>query len=187
MDSKKEPKEIWKDIESYEGLYQISNYGRVKSLISGKILRNHNGKNTEYYKVSLSKFGKAKKYNIHRLVAQSFVDNPEQKPQVNHINGDKYDNKAENLEWVTASENEFHAYATGLKNPTRHPFNGAKSIPVVQMDKNRNVIKIYPSLNEAGRNGFRSEDICKCCKGKLKTVGGYVWMYAEEYKTEMAV
>ena len=187
MDNKKEQIEVWKDIRSYEGLYQISNYGRVKSLINGIILKNHNGKNSEYYKVSLSKCGKGKKYNIHRLVAETFVCNPEHKPQVNHINGNKHDNRAENLEWVTASENELHAYATGLKKPVKHPFNGAKSIPVVQIDKNMNVVKVYPSLNVAGRNGFRAEDICKCCKGKIKTAGGYIWRYAKRDKMEMLV
>lgn len=114
--------EIWKDIQGYEGLYQVSNLGRVKSLarldtrgqrVSEKILKL--GKHRAgYFRVNLYKNGKMKQYLVHRLVALAFIPNPENKEQVNHIDGNKQNNVIENLEWCTHSENIQHAYRTGL-------------------------------------------------------------------------
>jgi hypothetical protein len=118
-------KEIFKDIKGYEGLYQISNLGRVKSfnkkikhmsgyrLIKEKFIKPHLGKNG-YYAIDLKNNTKREKYTIHRLIAIHFILNLENKPQVNHINGIKTDNSIENLEWVTNLENAKHAYKTGL-------------------------------------------------------------------------
>lgn len=115
-------KEIWKDIKGYEGLYKISNLGKIKSLsrprnkyqfIEEHILKTrltHRG----YELVSLSKDGKLKSFYVHRLVAQTFIENPEKKSCVNHINGIKIDNQVNNLEWCSYSENMNHAYGTGL-------------------------------------------------------------------------
>lgn len=104
-------KEIWRPIEGYEGLYEISNLGKIKSNFRQgsttdflKISNNGNG----YMMVRLCKNGKAKKYYLHRLLAQTFIDNPEDKPQVNHINENRSDNRLENLEWVTQKENNNH-------------------------------------------------------------------------------
>lgn len=95
--------EIWKDIPGYEGLYQVSNLGSVYSARRKKRL-SASTKNT-YIIVCLSKDGKQKPFYIHRLVAEAFIPNPENKPQVNHISCDTHDNRAENLEWVTRDEN----------------------------------------------------------------------------------
>jgi hypothetical protein len=110
-------REIYKDIDSYVGLYKISNLGNVKSFKFGKekILKNHLGV-LGYYKISLCKNSKSKSFNIHSLAAKTFIYNPENKPQVNHINGIKQDNKVYNLEWSTAKENIQHAHNIGLIN-----------------------------------------------------------------------
>ena len=107
--------EIWKDIAGCEGFYQVSNLGRVKSLWNGRehIMKLYTN-NKNYLYVLLSQNGKQKPFLSHRLVAKAFIPNPENKPEVNHINGDKADNRADNLEWVTRAENLSHAFAMGL-------------------------------------------------------------------------
>lgn len=108
--------EIWKDIEGYDGLYQVSNFGRVKSFWRGGRIIKPSFSNCGYLCTCLCRDGKPKTCTIHRLVAAAFIPNPDGKPQVNHINGIKSDNRVENLEWATASENQRHAYAIGLKS-----------------------------------------------------------------------
>ena len=122
--------EIWKDIQNYEGLYQVSNLGRVKSLPKTWVgykggLCKHNGfvitpqSNRQGYKATyLSKNGIKQRFSIHRLVAYHFVENLNNYPIVNHLNGIKDDNKAENLQWCTSSQNNKHARNTGLNKTT---------------------------------------------------------------------
>ncbi len=123
----KEDKELWRSIKGYEGYYEVSNFGQVRSLdrtlerknqstifCKGKILKLHINKQGYYY-TDLKKNGKRKKERINRLVAIAFIPNPKNKPQVNHINGIKTDNRAENLEWNTPKENISHAYDNGLR------------------------------------------------------------------------
>lgn len=118
-------KEKWKDIKLYEGLYQISSFGRVKSLnritsnvdgisreIKEKILKQ--SISNEYYSITLNN-GTKKRFSVHRLVALAFIPNPENKEQVNHKDGNKLNNMKSNLEWNTKSENQLHAYAIGLQ------------------------------------------------------------------------
>lgn len=121
-------KEVWKTIKGYEGLYEVSNLGRVKSLVGWngheyvkrvRMLKpsKQNAKD-DYFRliVNLTKNHKKKSYKVHRLVAEAFIPNPDNKPQVNHIDGDTFNNKADNLEWCTDRENKIHAIETGLRN-----------------------------------------------------------------------
>lgn len=137
--------EIWKDIKDYEGLYQVSNLGRVKSL--SKTLWNGvgyfeskerilvPGKDKDgYLQVGLYKNKKRKSFKIHRLVGQHFILNEENKPEINHKDGDKQNNNVNNLEWVTSSENSTHAYKAGLlkikkgkENPLHYRFKGSNN------------------------------------------------------------
>lgn len=112
------PHEIWRDICGYEGIYQVSNFGRVKSLHFDrerllKLRQDYKG----YVYVVLHKDGECKPCKVHRLVAETFILNSEGKPQVNHIDGNKSNNRVENLEWVTNSENKKHSYENGICKP----------------------------------------------------------------------
>lgn len=107
-------KEIWKSIEGTDGKYFISNFGRVYSSFSNIIMKTRKG-TCGYEAVGFAINGKVRKNDVHRLVASHFIDNPKNKLQVNHIDGDKSNNRAENLEWVTPSENMKHAYKIGIK------------------------------------------------------------------------
>ena len=148
--------EIWLPIKGYEGLYEISNLGRVKSLpkvrgraVTGeKILKSHvvNG----YEMVMLCRNYKTFNASVHRLVAQAFIPNPKNKPHINHIDGNKANNNIENLEWCTPSENMMHAYRTGLKTPEscarygkrRHRTNEEKSV-LVKVLKRQCIGRMY--------------------------------------------
>ena len=109
--------EIWKPIPSYETLYEISNNGVVKSLRTGAVKCSSN--NGKYKQVTLTKNGTSKTYKVHRLVAQAFIPNPNNYPQINHIDGNKKNNNAENLEWCTNSVNQIHAYSHNLNQGSR--------------------------------------------------------------------
>lgn len=169
--------EIWKDIKGYEGIYQVSNYGRVKSLHNKfgnkELIMKLNKKYNGYYQVRLKNNGESKDVSIHRLVALHFIPNPENKPQVNHINEDKSDNRAENLEWCTSSYN--NTYGTRIER-----VKSKVSKPVLQYDLNGNFIKEYLSLVEASKqNNFSAGNICNCCYGRYSQANGYIWKYKE--------
>lgn len=135
-------KEIWKDINNYDGLYQISNYGRVKSLATrfkiDKVLKSKQTK-IKYLSVVLCKDKHQNRKYIHRLVAQAFIPNPDNLPQVNHKDGDKTNNHYKNLEWCTPHENMLHAYKNNLKGNGEKMFNAKLN--------NINVIEIREKYN----------------------------------------
>ena len=176
-------KEIWRTIEDYPD-YQISNMGRVKSLKWGKekilnLSLNYKG----YYQVGLRKDGKRKLYKIHRLIAQAFIPNPENKPQIDHINTIKTDNRVENLRWVTNKENcnnlltkeNYSKCRIGNLSPS------AKSI--LQFSLNGELVKKWDCMKDVERElGFYHQSISSCCLGKLKTANGYKWGYADDYE-----
>lgn len=187
--------EIWKDIEGYEGIYQISNLGRVKSTRKNIIRNNQNGKDG-YKIISLWNKGKGKTFSIHRLVAETFIPNPDSKPVVNHIDGNKQNNNADNLEWCTNSENDLHAFRLGLRTVNKTGIgrfgnlNGAsKSVYMLDKDTEK-IIKKFNSLADAGRflgrNANHMSHIAQQINGKRKTAYGYKWRYAddENYSSE---
>ena len=171
--------EIWKEIEGYPN-YIISNMGRIKSLNyrrtgKEKIIKGSKN-NSGYLSVTLSKKGKMNPYLIHRLVAQAFLDNPDNLSQVNHKNELKDDNRVENLEWCSPQHNI--NYGTHNEKVAK-----TNSIPIIQFSKEGNFIQKWESATQVERElGFYNGHISKCCKGKLKSAYGYKWGYAEEYE-----
>lgn len=180
----------WKDVVGYEGLYKVSEYGEIYGLKSKKILKQqetHRG----YLCVNLYKNSKMKSIVVHRLVAIAFLPNPKDKPEVNHIDGNKQNNNLDNLEWSTRSENMIHAYKNDLQpkseKQSEHArnlmlkINKEKQMPVGKYDSNMNLIEEYNSVTEASKsingNKMYVSDISKCCRGKSKTCKGFIWKF----------
>lgn len=165
--------EIWKDIDGYEGDYQISNIGNVKSLKNNIILV-PSITVYGYKRVCLSKNGIKKNMVIHRLVATAFVENPNKYKIVNHKDENKLNNNADNLEWCDIKYNT--NYGTCIERRAKN-----KQRAVVQYDRDMNYIKTYESIKQASNGNYSMyTHIGQCCRGELKTVGGYVWRYANE-------
>lgn len=172
--------EIWVEIKDFP-VYQISNRGRVKSFKNNSetILKGSSTGNG-YYNVVLLYNNLRRRVRIHVLVAEYFIENPLLKRFVNHINGKKRDNRVENLEWCTSSENNQHAYDTGLKNRSKcgtrdldHP----KARAVIKMDMDGNFIQEYAMLKLTGfANRAR---IANCCNGKRVSYAGFKWKWPE--------
>ena len=171
--------EEWRDVAGYEGLYQVSSMGRVKSLerknclgrtVKERILKSRTNR-YGYMEVNLCADGKRKMLKVHRLVCQAFHDNPDNKPEVNHVNEDKTDNRACNLEWSTRRENNNH----GSRNERV-----AKALgkPIAQYTLDGKLVKVWPSTMEVQRQtGFSQGHICKAANGKFKQVYGFIWKY----------
>ena len=165
--------EIWKNIPNYEGIYQISNLGNIRSCKNNKIRKSIKQK-SGYLRIILTKNQKQKATNVHILVAKNFVPNPNNLPFVNHIDGNKENNKSDNLEWVTASQNMKHAIKKGLIK--HHPW----SVKVAQYSLDGKLIKVWDKMADASRHlNCHHSQIFDCCRGKQNTCKGYVWKYAE--------
>lgn len=183
--------EIWQNIKGYEGKYQISNKGRIKSLIfsnrQAKFMREKILKpqfNSNYYQVSLTKDGITKQFTIHRLMAQTFIPNPYNYPCVNHKDGNKKNNSIDNLEWCNFSYNTRHSYDNLLqkivsgKEHWSYGKPSKKRKAIQQYDLNNSFIKIWghAGLIEKKLN-INANNIRECCRGKRESAGGYKWKY----------
>lgn len=163
-------KEYWKDIKGYEGLYQISNLGRLRNRL-GKIMKPYE-KYNKYLFIRLCKNSIYKNFHIHRLVAEAFIENPYNLPQVNHKDEDKSNNCVDNLEWCTAKYNV--NYGTGLKRAK-----SKISKPVLQYTLDDIFVAEYPSTREASRStGLPQSHISDCCRlPNIKKAYGFKWKF----------
>ena len=196
--------EQWKtavyDGEIYEGLYRVSNLGRILSLNyrnTGKAeLMNPSDNGQGYLKVNLRKNGEDKKCFVHRLIAETFLPNPENKPQVNHkIEGDEgkkinmvffnkdgtIDKERTTIEWVTPKENnDYGTHNERISKAKKGIPNIKLSKRVLQLSLDGELIKVWESTRECGRNGFNQGHVAACCRGEEKTHKGFRWKYEED-------
>ena len=191
--------EIWKDVVGFKGYYIVSNMGNVRSVdryVEGKngslrfqkgILMNLQESNKGYLVVILHKHGLFYQKQVHRLVAEAFIENPYDLPQVNHKDTNKHNNCVEILEWITNYDNTQHA----IEHDCYHDFtenqlssvkknlefaNIKRRVPVAKCDNNWNIIDEYESIiNAAKINNLSDSHISQCCNGKRRSCGGYKW------------
>ena len=164
-------KEIWREIPNTNGYYQVSNIGNVRSMprnkTKGGILKLMTYDRNNYYIVKLCVNGKETRHFVHKLVAQAFIPNHLNKPQVNHKNGIKTDNRVSNLEWVTCSENIEHAF--------RHKLHKTEQVIQVKDDK---IVRVFRNCYYAStQTGIEYVSIYYCLRGKQKQAGGYNWCF----------
>lgn len=161
--------EIWRDIEGYESIYQVSNEGRVKSLKFGKEkLMKPIFDGSGYMMVVLFKNGVGNKRKVHKLVAEAFITNPNEYTIVHHIDHNKTNNIAGNLEWMSKEKHD------GLHKVEKTE---KLSKVVYQYTFDGELVKIWNSTRECSRNGFNEGNVASCCRGERKTHKGYIWKY----------
>lgn len=186
----------WYQVPGYEGLYEFSMPNKIKSLertighrFGGQ--RKYKGcmvvplkDGHGYLRVIIAKDGVKRYFSLHRMIAMIFIPNPENKPCVNHINGNVLDNSIENLEWVTHSENNQHAFDIGLR---KAPWAGKtgklnpSSIRVSQFSLDGELIRIFDSFADIKRDiGFSTQYIRNVCRGKLEKANGFKWKYTDK-------
>lgn len=177
--------EVWKDIEGYENLYQVSNFGRIHSLdrfvprktgtvqkVHGRILKLIEDKDG-YLQVSLWKENKMKKAKVHRLVGEAFIPNPNNLSEINHINEMKNDNTVSNLEWCTRKENINHGTRTEQAAK-------AKRRPVIGINLDTGNKNTFKSMRKTIKFGFHPSAIRKVCMGEQESHKGYSWEFVKE-------
>lgn len=183
-------KEIWLPVVGYVGLYEVSNFGRVRSLNY-----NHTGKtrvlsplplSCGYLQVCLCKNGEQKKFYIHRLVAQAFIPNWFDEKEVNHLDENKHNNfcgtpendfNDGNLEWCDRKYNI--NYGTRNERVSEKIINGKRSKTVLQLTKTGELVREWPSIGEVDRNGYNKGAVAACCRGERKSHKGFIWRYKE--------
>lgn len=167
--------EIWKDVKGYEGLYQVSNFGRVRSIRNNKekvlkLCANNKG----YFCINLCKNKTIKRFLVHRLVAKAFINNPEDKPFVNHLDCNPSNNQASNLEYCTQKENIQYCIILG-RNYTRK---------VYQFNLTGEFLREYKSITEANKiTNISIAHISQCCNKQRNKAGNYQWSFKENIKT----
>lgn len=178
--------EIWKELEEFNGKYLVSTLGRLKSMPNKRYKTEHIIKGTidkkGYLRVRLRKKGFSKVYLVHRLIAKTFILNPNNYEQINHINENKLNNSVENLEWCTNKQNCNHGTRTLRMKHTKHSKNQWIKKPVVAI-KNNKIAMCFSSTHRATKYGLLQSAICMCCNHKrgYKSYKGYTWEYEENY------
>lgn len=167
MKAKQENIEVWKNVKGYEGFYEVSNMGRVRNFETQQVLKHFTSNG--YSRIWLHKENEHKKFYIHRLVAQAFIPNPNNYPQVNHKDETRTNNNVDNLEWCT---NKYNCnYGT-----FRQRVSESHNRPVIQKTLDGEVIKIHKSRKDAElETGINRSNICQCVRGNQKFAGGYIW------------
>lgn len=167
--------EIWLPLKDYEKSYEVSSFGRIKRkyIIKTKIIKG--GKNVSGLTIRMEN---KKQFYIHRLVAETFIPNPQNKPQVNHIDGNRWNNHIDNLEWVTQNENIKHSHDFLKREYLAYGENHKNSKTISQYDLQGNLINVYGSVHEASRQlNIQFTNIARCGRGERKTAGGFLWKY----------
>lgn len=180
--------EVWQDIKGYENLYKISNWGNVMSLKRNKLMTPKKTKHG-YITITLSKKGEIKTFFLHRLIAETFIPNPENKPYIDHINTIRDDNRVENLRWVTPSENNNNPLTLKrmLEITNTNEYKKTQSITkskgVVQYTLDGKMLAVFYGGREASRKtGISQISISQCCRNLPKHIsaGGYRWRYLDD-------
>lgn len=191
-------KEIWKPIKGYEGVYEVSNFGRVRSLdrlvtntkgvsqrYKGRILKPQKDKDGYLY-VELNKCGDSKKFRIHQIVAKCFIPNPNNFPQINHKDENPLNNHVSNIEWCHQQYN--NTYGNRISKMLKTYKSNGYSRPVIQFDTKGNYIKEYTFLSDTKKDGFNLHCVYQCCIFKITNHKRFIWLYKEDAdKIEYAV